>query len=143
MAVKGYQTQFQYGDGDSVAHSSAWTDFATIDDIKPPKVESGDIDVSHMQSPNSFKEYVAGWAEGGEFEVKIQFEKAQNATIYGLFRKPKGYRIVFPDAPAPSGSKWKADGYIKSFANEVDREGIITADIVVKITGEPDFEPAS
>src|SRR5580704_10135702 len=97
--TQGYQTVISYGNMPTASGSTAWVDFAGIDDIKPPKVESEDIDVSHMQSPDQFKQFVAGWANGGEAEVKIQFEKTQNATVYGLFRANKGFRITFADAP--------------------------------------------
>jgi hypothetical protein len=135
--TQGYQTIFSYGNMPTASGSTAWTDFAGIDDIKPPKIESEDIDISNMTSPDQFKQFVAGWANGGEAEVKIQFEKSQNATIYGLFRVNKGYKITFAD-----GSAWAFDGYIKSFANEVDREKIVTADTMVKISGKPTFTPA-
>jgi hypothetical protein len=34
------------------------------------------------------------------------------------------------------------NGYINGFSNSTDREGIIQADITVKISGKPEFEPA-
>jgi hypothetical protein len=136
--TQGYETILSYGNMPTASGSTAWTDFAGILDIKPPKIESEDIDVSNMASPGQFKQFTAGWANGGEIEVKIQFEKTQNATVYGLFRTNKGFKITFAD-----GSTWLADGYIKSFANEVDREKIVTADIGVKVSGQPTFTAAS
>lgn len=133
--TQGYETIFSYA---ATAGATSWTDFAGIDDIKPPKIEAEDIDISNMTSADQFKEFVAGWANGGEAEVKIQFEKAQNATIYGLFRTTQGYRITFSD-----GSTWVFTGYIKSFANEVEREKIVTATVMVKISGKPVFTAAS
>ena len=142
MAVKGSQVVFQYGNQATYAASSTWTDVAEIIDITPPNVEADDIETSHMMSPNQFKQFEAGWADGGEVDLSVQFEKAKNASLYALFRQPKGFRIMFADAPGPSGSKWGFDGYIKGFGNEVDREDIVTADITVKITGQPVFVPA-
>jgi hypothetical protein len=136
--TQGYETILSYGNMPTASGSTAWTDFAGILDIKPPKVESEDIDVSNMTSPNQFKQFVAGWAMGGEIECKIQFEKSQNATVYGLFRQNKGFKITFSD-----GSTWTADGYLKTFSNEVDREKIVTADVQVKVSGQPQFNAAS
>jgi hypothetical protein len=142
MATKGSKTRFEFGNGITVAESTTWTPFAKVLEVHPPKIKADDIDTSHMESEEEFKEFDPGWAEGGDVEIKIQFEKVQNETIYGLFRQPKGYRMVFNDAPQPSGSKWKFSGYINGFANEVDRAGIVTADVTVKITGKPVFEKA-
>lgn len=147
MATKGFKTQLQYGNAATVAGSTVWVNFALIDDITPPKIEADDIDVSSMDSPTDanglpFKEYTAGWAEAGEIEVKCQFEKAQNMTVWSLFRQPKGYRIILPDASGTAGSKWACDGYLKAIQNEVEREGIVHADFTIKLTGVPAFTPA-
>ena len=147
MATKGFKTQLQYGNQSTAAASTVWVSFALIDDIKPPKIEADDIELSNMDSPTDasglpFKEYTAGWAEAGEIEVKCQFEKAQNMTVWSLFRQQKGYRVIFPDASGVAGSSWKVDGYLKSLQNESEREGIVTADFVIKITGVPVFTPA-
>ena len=140
MAVKGSQTELFYGNGTTVANTSIWTPVATILDIKPPKVEADDIETSHMQTPNQVKTFDPGWADAGELECQIQFEKVQNATLYSLFRVPRAWRMRFSDLPSPSGSKWEFENsYIKSFANEVDREQLVTADIVIKISGPPVF----
>ena len=50
----------------------------------------------------------------------------------------EGYRMTLAD-----GSMWEFDGYIKSFGNEIDRAGIITVPITIKISGDPEFTPAS
>jgi hypothetical protein len=143
MAVKGSKVRFDFGDAATVADTTSWTSFAKVLEVTPPKIEGEDIDVSHMESADEFEEFDPGWANGGEPEIKIQFEKTQNETVYGLFRQKKGFRMVVADAPYPSGSKWKFNGYIKGFANEVDRKGIVTADITIKISGKPEFEKAT
>lgn len=135
MPTKGYNTKFEYGDQATHTGSTTWTEFAQIKDIKPPKVEADDIDISHMQSPDMFREYSAGWADGGELEVQVQFSKTDNATVYGLFRQDKGFRMTFAD-----GSRWKLNGYIKTFSNELEKDGIVTATIGVKVSGKPVFE---
>lgn len=143
MAAKGSKTKLAYGNQSTYGASNAWTDIATITDITPPEIAAEDIDVSHMESPNEFKEWQPGWAESGELSCTVQFAKAQNQQLYSLFRVPKGYRMMFNDAPSPSGSTLKLDGYISKFGNEVDRAGIVTAKITIKITGETLFTPGT
>lgn len=134
MAIKGHGVIFEVGDEETVADSETWTKIAKVIDITPPNVESDDIDCSHMESPEQFAEYDPGWAEAGECTLTIQFAADENERVYGLFRQKKGFRMVFNQ-----GSRWQFNGYIKAFGNEVDRKGIITAPITVKISGKPEF----
>lgn len=144
MSVKGSKTRFEFGDQPTFGASTVWTAFAKVVEIgSGVKVEADDIETSHMESPDDFKEWDPGWADGGEVQFKIQFEKAHNEVVYGLFRQPKGFRMILPDAPLPSGSKWKFNGYIKGFGNESERTGLTTADITIKIVGKPEFEKAA
>ena len=137
MAIKGTETAFAYGSGATHTDSTTWTDFAAITEITPPTAKADDIDISHMQS-GDFKEFDPGLAEGGEVELTIQYEAEENEAVYGLFRVKKGFKLTFSD-----GSSWKLTGYISEFGNEVDREGIITAKIKVKVSGKPDFVKAA
>jgi hypothetical protein len=114
MFLKGYKTTIGYSSGTpSPSGSSDYTQFAGIVDVKPPAFEAEDIEVSSMDSPTDtsgipWKEFTAGWANGGEAEVKMQFQSSQNATLFGLFRITKPYAIILSD-----GSYWSLSGYIK------------------------------
>jgi hypothetical protein len=135
--TKGTKTKLEYGDAVDVATSASWTAIAKITDITPPEIKAEDIDVSNMDSADLFSEFEPGWAEGGEVECTIQFDKTQDAAVYGLFRQPKGWRMTFADT-----SMWQFNGYINSFGNEVERKGIVTTKIKLKISGKPEFVPA-
>jgi hypothetical protein len=132
--TKGHSTVIEYGDQPTFADSITWTAFANVTGVTPPTPEADDIDVSHMGSEGQFKEFTAGWADGGEVEVTLQYNKDQATTIYGLFRQNKGFRITFSDE-----SYWGLTGYIKSFGDEIDREGIITTTVTIKVSGKPTF----
>lgn len=134
----GHSTKFEYGNATTFAASTSWTEFAQILEIAPPEVEADDIEVSHMQSPDQFKQYDPGWADGGEIEMKIQFEKTGAAAAYALFRQKKGFRETYQD-----GSTWKIDGYIKKFGGTTEREGVVIVEITFKVSGKPVFTPAA
>jgi len=145
MSVGGYGTQMAYGNAPTPSGTTSWTNFANVIDIKNAmKIVAKDIDTSTLTSPGEFETSAPGWAKGDNVEMKIQFDKSQNATVYGLFRQPLGYKITFPDGTQPTtGSQWLWPGYINGFGNEVDRENLVTADITVKVAGQPVFIPAS
>ncbi|MEM6798003.1 MAG: phage tail tube protein [Planctomycetota bacterium] len=134
----GHSAVFAYGDEATAAASSTWTALAGVTEIGGISIEADDIDVSNMDSPEQMRQFDPGWADAGEVEVTLQFAKAQNAAVYGLFRVPKGFQIMFAD-----GSKWEFDGYVKGFGNEIEREGIVTATATAKISGKPAFTAAA
>lgn len=142
--TQGYLSQFQYGDQATAAASTTWTSIAQVLDIKPGKVEAKDIDTTVIDSPNQAETSVPGFASGGEATVKIQFAKAQQTTLFGLFRTPKGFRIMFNDASTQggTGSTLAFDGYIKGIQNEIDSKNLVTCDLTVKVSGLPTFTAA-
>jgi hypothetical protein len=140
--LRGYKTVLAVGNVPSPSGSADYTPFAGIVDIKPPAFEAEDIEVSSMDSPVDssgipWKEFAAGWANGGECEVKVQFQSAQNVTMFDLFRITKPYQILLSD-----GSYWSMTAYMKKLANEVEREKVTQIDATFKISGIPVYTPA-
>lgn len=138
MAVKGHSTTFEYGNAATYTASTTWTPLAGVVSVTPPTIESDDIDISTMSSADQFKETDGGWSDGGELEVQVQFEDDQAETVYGLFNQNKGFRITFSN-----GASWKCNGRIKSYGDEVEREGLVTTTIKVKVSGKPLFQKAA
>ena len=135
----GYETRLAYGNMPTASGSNTWTEFASVQEITPPSLEADDIETSHMTTPKQIKTFMAGWADPGEAELTLEFEKSEVTKVYDLFRVKRGYRIEFNDAPTPSGSKLRFDGYIKSIGAEADREGLTTVNVTVKVSGEVSF----
>lgn len=134
----GHSTKFAFGSHATVLASNTWTEIAQVVEISPPEVEADDIETSNMQSPEQFKTFDPGWADGGEVEITVQYEKQATTTIYGLFRVKKGFKMTFED-----GAIWSFDGYLKKLGGEVDREGLITQTLTFKISGKPAFATAA
>lgn len=137
MAIKGHSVTFGYGNQSTYQASTTFTDVAGVVEITPPKVSADDIDVSHMTTPDQFKDFDPGWAAGGEVELTIQFDTEQNEDVYALFRVKKGFCIAFVN-----GSRWLLTGYINEFGDEPDREDIVTTKIKIKVSGKPEFQKA-
>jgi hypothetical protein len=143
MATKGYKTTLNFGDQATAAASTTWTPLAKVTDITPPKVSVDDIETSNMDSPVDdndvpWKEFESGWAEAGEVDVTIQFDKNQADSVYGMVGVSKGWKIAFRD-----GSTWALDGYIKTYGDEVEREKLVTTKATIKISGRPLFTKAA
>lgn len=134
-------TIIEAGDKATYATSTTWTPFANIVDIPSlPGMEADDVETTHLQSPDRFKEFDPGRADGGEVEFKIQFEKEEAERVYGLFRVKKGFRIIVNDATdVANRSRFKFNGYIKHISPESEAEGGIEVTITMKVSGKPEF----
>lgn len=144
MAQKSFKTRIEYGDTADHATSNAWTPFAKVLEITPPPLNSDSIETTHLESPDEMREWEPGLGDGGEATFKLQWAPAQNATLYSLWRAKKGFRIVYADAPQPSGSKLKFNGFIQSIAGEtITKDNVVEAEITIKINNKPEFVPAA
>lgn len=92
-----------------------------------------DIDVSHFGS-SDYKEYIpAALQEPGELSVTIHFDPSTEPPIGNT---PETVTITFPDS---AGSSWSFSGYMKSFSFKGAIGDVMTADCVIKATGEITF----
>lgn len=140
MAQKSFKTRFDYGDAETFQDSVTFTPFARVVEIKPPPLTSDDIETTNLESPDEMKEWEPGLGDSGESTMKIQWDADQSEEVYGLFRIKKGFRIVYADAPYPSGSKLRFNGWIKGIEGEtIQKDNVVEATITVKVVGKPDF----
>lgn len=144
QTIKGHSVVVAYAeeieDLTTVDATTVMTDLALLVDADDlPGEEADDIDISHMLTPGQAREYAAGWSEAGEVSLTLQYTPEQQTTVIGLFRQRQTFRVLYED-----GSGDAFTGYIKSYGKEVDREGIITQAVTMKISGKPEsFEPAA
>lgn len=136
MATHSYTAKLQW-DADG---AGSYTDIAEILSISGPNIEFTDVETTHLSSANAFKEYVAGFGDGGEVKITINFAKAQINTLYGLVRVTEYWKVLFPlIGSEATNSQWAFQGHIKSLGNEIPDDDRITCDMVVKVTGKPTF----
>lgn len=131
MAIKGHSTLLKYGDSAGTYPNK----LGKVTEVTPPTVEAEDIDVSHMESPEQYDEFEPGWANGGDTQATLQMSSDDVTTALSLFRVPKFWQVLFSN-----GSSWRFPGYLKSIGTPVDRKGIVTIAVTVKVTGKPTFD---
>jgi len=143
MGVKAFKTRIEVADTETYQEATEWTPFARVMSITPPGLTANEIDTTHLESEDEFEEADPGFAKAEDATWKLQWDKDQAETLYDLFRVKKGFRVMYNDAPAPSGSRLLFNGWIKAIANEeITRDNRVEADIVVRIIGKPDFVKA-
>lgn len=117
--------------------SSVFTSQANITSLSGPNMSVHDIDSTILASPNLFKEFIAGFVDGGEVTVGARFLNTLMNTLYTNIRVMNSWKIIFSQ-----GSVWAFSGYIKALnGGEVPLEDDITVPFTIKITGQPTFTP--
>lgn len=104
-----------------------------------PGQEVNDIDVSTMQSPERWREFIAGMKDAREIQMDLLYEQDQLATVLAAVGGTnENWTVTFPD-----GATFVCAGYIKSTGEAAPMDDKISQTIVIKLSGKPTFTPAS
>lgn len=137
-ATIGFGTLFKRGDGGG---PEAFTTLAEVVSISGPSLSMDTVDVTHMESTGTYREFIPGLKDGGEVSVTLNFlpaDATQNATA-GILkdyndRVLRNFQIVFPDS---GNTTWTIAGYVTAFEQETPLEDKMTAEVTIKVSGEP------
>lgn len=138
----GYNTTFHTGAGSS---PEVWTPWGQVTNVTPPGMQRDSIDASHSQSPDQWREFIAGMKDGGEVSLELTFAPANDTTedIFEEFAldgpsatKPR--KITFPD-----GSIWEFSAFVTGFEPEAPFDDKMVATVTLKVTGGVDPTPAA
>ncbi len=133
MVDKGYGTRFFWG-----VTSTPVTEIVQLVDVSSPAIDVDDIDTSIMQSTDQYRTFIAGWKDGGETNLVVQYAKAVTATLFAELTVENYFKVQFSD-----GSFWQWQGYIKGFSNEIEIDDIVRITLTIKINGVPAFTPSA
>lgn len=114
---------------------------ANLTSIGAIGMESDEIDVTDLDSPEDYKEFIAGSKTPTDVEISgnIKNETAvQQLLALANSRTVESWMVVYP-----SGSTWTFNGYIKSFTDgEKTTDGLLTFTSGIRVTGKPTFTPS-
>ena len=115
-------------------NGTAYIPLAEVVNVNPPQVERGDIDATHHNSPNGYKEYIPGFREGGEVPLTLNWVPSASDALLAAFNSNTvdSWRITMP-----SGLTCTFDGYVKQHSPVTPREDKMMLDVVVKVSGRP------
>lgn len=103
-------------------------------------MESDEIDVTDLDSPEDYKEFIAGAKTPTDIEItgNVKDEAAlQRLLALANSRTVEAWRVTYP-----SGAKWTFNGYVKSFTDgEKTVDGLLTFNTGIRVTGKPTFTP--
>lgn len=132
----GYGTKFQTGNGSS---PETFTDLAFVVNITAPELSRDAIDVSHMQSPDEWREFIAGMKDAGEVTLELNFLPGGAAFLAILAefnlvsaQATKTRRITWVD-----GSYLEFEAFVTGKAPEVPMDDKMSSSVTFKVSGRP------
>jgi hypothetical protein len=107
--------------------------------ITPPSSTSDQIDVTHMQSPNRRREFIAGLTDGGEFSCEMNFVPGSNTDdfLFAIINTPVGQsKRRFIRLSFPNGVTWFFAGELTGYEAAVPFDDKMTVTATFKVSGD-------
>lgn len=113
-------------------------DIAEVTSISGPSMKVDMLDATSHDSANTFREFVAGLADGGEVTFEGNFKAADTAGIIAFITdmQARQARTCKVELPASLGY-WSGTAYAIAFDMSFPHDEIMTFTATVKYTGKP------
>ena len=125
------------GFGTTLSGSVAGT-IAEITGVSIPGFTVDDIDITTMDSPGAWREFIAGLKNAGQLDVDGFYEDEDFDSLLDNLAVKQDWTITLPN-----GATLVAEGYIKDLGDEVPMDAGISRTFSIKLSGEPVYTPAS
>ena len=111
---------------------------ANLTSIGEIGVESEEIDATDLDSPDNYKEFIAGSKDAGE--VSLAGNIKDEANVEKMLALAESQSIEQWKVEYPSGATWTFSGFVKSFKDgEKTPDGLATFSAAIRISGKPTY----
>lgn len=109
---------------------------ANLTSIGEIGVESEEIDATDLDSPDNYKEFIAGSKDAGEVPIAGNIKDESN--VEKMLALAESQSIEKWTVAYPSGAKWVFKAFVKSFKDgEKTTDGLATFTATLRISGKP------
>ena len=120
------------------AGGETFTNVAEVKSISGPNTSSQIIDVTHMESDNSTREFLPSLIDPGEISFQVNY-LPNNATHSGLStdqrnRTKRNFQLVFSNAAATT---LNFAGYVTAVGITAEIESVLQGAVTIKLTSWP------
>ncbi|MBV7408204.1 phage tail tube protein [Maritimibacter sp. DP1N21-5] len=136
-AKTGYGTTFKRSD--TGLSGGVMTAIAKVRSLTPAKLSRGTKDVTHLESPGGYREFITDLRDGGEFSVELYLgatDAAYDELLVDFADDDPGYY----EMEMSNGAVWGYAAFITNLEPptiNVDGELIVSA--TFKVTGQPSW----
>ena len=111
---------------------------ANLTSIGEIGVESEEIDATDLDSPNGYKEFIAGSKDAGE--VSLSGNIKDESSVEKMLALAESQSMEQWKVEYPSGATWTFSGFVKSFKDgEKSTDGLATFSAAIRISGKPTY----
>lgn len=111
---------------------------ANLTSIGEIGVESDEIDATDHDSPDDYKEFIAGFKDAGEVAIAGNIKDESN--VEKMLALAESRSIEKWIVKYPSGAKWEFRAFVKSFKDgEKTTDGLATFTASLRISGKPTY----
>lgn len=137
-AIIGHGTKFQIKNSDD-----SYSTVAEVMAINGPSLGADAVESTNMDSLNKFREFIPGLRDAGEisFDVNYIIGNATHDVATGVAQdwmdvnhSTRDFKIIWPDTAATS---WTFSGIITGFSVGDPFDGVMSASVTIKVTGQP------
>lgn len=100
----------------------------------PPSFTDETVDVTHMQSPNRTREYIAGLTDTGESSHEMNFVPGSATDVFLLSIKGKN---IIANLTFPNGYKLIYSAVRQGYERAIPVDDRMTATLTLKVSGDP------
>ena len=112
---------------------------ANLTSIGEIGVESEEIDATDLDSPNNYKEFIAGNKDAGEVSLAGNIKDESN--VEKMLALAESQSMEDWTVTYPSGATWTFKGFVKSFKDgEKTPDGLATFSATIRISGKPTYK---
>jgi len=121
--------------------TGAWEKISLITKIVGPDSKRDTLDTTSLDTTGGYRTFLGGLRDGGSVKLSMQFSRDTWETMRADFESDtlQNYEIVLPDADNTSR---EFQGFVTEVPLNID-EKIITADVTIKISGQPTVNSGS
>jgi hypothetical protein len=115
--------------------STTYVYVAEVVSLTPPGWTRDTVEVTHLESPDSAKEYIPGLIDAGEATITVNFKPIQADVLLASFNAPVDeFRVLFPGGTVALDFDGIVTGYEMGDLVADDK---MSATFTVKATGKP------
>lgn len=140
-AYIGHGTQLKRGDG---GDPEIFTKIAEVLSIAGPSLSRDSVEVTTMDSPDQYREFIAGLKDGGEVTFDVVYDPVDPTIepgdgLLSEFDLPSGaaatnYQLVFSD---PGQTTWLFPAILTGFETSEPIDDKVMASVTLKVAGKP------
>lgn len=128
-AISGVGTIFRRWTG------TAWANLSEITNITGPSKTRDTIDVTSLDSTGGYKEFIAGFRDGGTVVLAMNFSRTTYDLMNSDFESEdaQNYEIVLPDT---ENTSLEFQGLVTELPLTIPTDDKVSADVTIKVVGK-------